>query len=136
MISREGTMCFNLDERALVQPLSLYFQAASAGGGHQEELGGENAPLRNRGDTGVASLLVQLAKADPSGDTIRSMQRWACEAILPEEVWLLLLATLSYRISYEVILSATVLGYIFSKSAAETHNSVFYNVICFEQRWG
>lgn len=56
------------------------------GEGQQEELGRENASLRNRGDTGVASLLVELAKADPSGDTIRSMQRWACEAILPEEV--------------------------------------------------
>lgn len=34
----------------------------------------------------MASLLVELAKADPSGATIRSMQRWACEAILPEQV--------------------------------------------------
>lgn len=43
-------------------------------------------PRRSRRNTGVASLLVALAKADPSGDTIQSMQRWACEALLPEKV--------------------------------------------------
>eukprot|EP00903_Cladosiphon_okamuranus_P013411 g12496.t1 len=68
-----------------------------AGGASQDrkarELSGEEAAAgvgggkeRSREDTGVAKLLVELAKADPSGDTIRSMQRWACEAILPEEM--------------------------------------------------
>ncbi|CAM9778016.1 unnamed protein product [Ectocarpus fasciculatus] len=70
--------------------------AAAAGRGEEEvmaggkENGGEAAATadggRSREDTGVASLLVELAKADPSGATIRSMQRWACEAILPEQV--------------------------------------------------
>lgn len=41
---------------------------------------------RSREDTGVASLLVALTKADPSGDTIRCMQHWAVEALLPEKV--------------------------------------------------
>ncbi|CAM9888561.1 unnamed protein product, partial [Ectocarpus sp. 8 AP-2014] len=77
--------------------------AAAAGRGEKEvmaggkESGGEVAATaaaaaaaasggRSREDTGVASLLVELAKADPSGATIRSMQRWACEAILPEQM--------------------------------------------------
>lgn len=37
-------------------------------------------------DARVTSLLVALARADPSGDTIRSLQRWAHEAIMPEQV--------------------------------------------------
>lgn len=52
--------------------------SASADQGHRNR--------RGREDTGVASLLVALASADPSGETIRSMQRWACEALLPEQV--------------------------------------------------
>lgn len=41
---------------------------------------------RGRASTGVAALVISLAKADPSGGTIQSMQRWACEAILPAQV--------------------------------------------------
>lgn len=53
--------------------------------GDEREARGGRA-TRGRGNTGVASLLVALAKADPSGETIRSMQRWACEALVPEQV--------------------------------------------------
>lgn len=42
--------------------------------------------LRDREDIGVASLLAALAEADPSGETIRCLQRWACDAVLLEEV--------------------------------------------------
>lgn len=42
--------------------------------------------LRGREDTGVASLLATIAEADPSGETIRCLQRWACDAVLLEEV--------------------------------------------------
>lgn len=61
------------------------------GGGGTDSVG----KVRGRGleDTGVASLLVALVKADPTGDTIRSMQRWACEAVLPEEVRSMVLLT-------------------------------------------
>lgn len=52
----------------------------------QGESGGREGRVRGHGDTGIASLLVALAKADPSGETIRSVQRWACEALLPEQV--------------------------------------------------
>lgn len=38
---------------------------------------------RGREKTGVATLLVVLAKADPSGGSIRALQRWAVEAVLP-----------------------------------------------------
>ncbi|CAM9187780.1 unnamed protein product [Scytosiphon promiscuus] len=41
---------------------------------------------RGRSNTGVASLLVALAKADPSGETIKSLMRWACEGLMPEQV--------------------------------------------------
>lgn len=41
---------------------------------------------RGREDTGVASLLVAIAEDDPLGETIRCLQRWACDAILLEEV--------------------------------------------------
>lgn len=54
--------------------------------GLQPAGGGAVNGARGRRDTGVATLLVALATADPSGDAIRSMQRWACEALLPEEV--------------------------------------------------
>ena len=50
------------------------------------ELGTGRVGSRGRGDTGVASLLVAMAKDDPSGETIRSMQRWACQALVPEQV--------------------------------------------------
>lgn len=53
-------------------------------GGEREARGG--GAVRGPGNTGVASLLVALARADPSGETIRSMQRWACEALVPEQV--------------------------------------------------
>ena len=58
------------------------------GGGGGGGAGGlsRGGRVRGRGDTGVASLLVALAKADPSGETIRSMQRWVCGALLPEQV--------------------------------------------------
>eukprot|EP00903_Cladosiphon_okamuranus_P006600 g6447.t1 len=42
--------------------------------------------VRGRKDTGVPSLLVALAKADPSGETIKSMMRWVCEGLMPEQV--------------------------------------------------
>lgn len=41
---------------------------------------------RVRKNTGVASLLVALAQADPSGETIKSMMRWAREGLMPEQV--------------------------------------------------
>lgn len=50
-----------------------------------------------REDTGVASLLVALGRADPSGDTIRSMQRWVIEAVTPEEADTLTGAVTAYH---------------------------------------
>ena len=79
-----------------VQPVSPSAPATAVGTGggvaEPEEAGlppaggGAVDGARGRRDTGVAALLVALATADPSGDAIRSMQRWACEALLPEEV--------------------------------------------------
>ena len=60
--------------------------AEGGGEGLKPAGGGFVGGARGRQDTGVAALLVALATADPSGDAIRSMQRWACEALLPEEV--------------------------------------------------
>ncbi|CAM9148932.1 unnamed protein product, partial [Discosporangium mesarthrocarpum] len=37
-------------------------------------------------ETGVASLLVWLAREDPSGENIRSLQKWVCEAFVSKEV--------------------------------------------------
>ncbi|CAM9947475.1 unnamed protein product, partial [Laminaria digitata] len=59
---------------------------ASGGDGGGSGSGDGGGRVRGREDTGVAPLLVALAEADPSGETIRSMQRWACEALLPEQV--------------------------------------------------
>eukprot|EP00752_Nemacystus_decipiens_P004033 g3692.t1 len=42
--------------------------------------------VRGRKSTGVASLLVALGKADPTGETIKSMMRWVCEGLMPEQV--------------------------------------------------
>ncbi|CAN0493121.1 unnamed protein product, partial [Ectocarpus sp. 8 AP-2014] len=47
---------------------------------------GSGRRKRGRDNTGVASLLVALAKADPSGETIKSMMRWAIEGLMPEQV--------------------------------------------------
>lgn len=46
---------------------------------------------RGRSNTGVAALLVALAKADPSGETIKSMMRWVCEGLMPEQVCTLII---------------------------------------------
>ncbi len=82
-------------EAAAVEEVEVAAGVGGEGAGELEGDGGEGSGdaaagvsrgLRGRENTGVASLLVELAKADPSGDTIRSMQRWACVAILPEEV--------------------------------------------------
>lgn len=57
--------------------------------GDEDEDGGRKRSKpreRGRGDTGVASLLVALAKADPTGETIKSMMRWVCEGLMPEQV--------------------------------------------------
>ncbi|CAM9888920.1 unnamed protein product [Ectocarpus sp. 6 AP-2014] len=47
---------------------------------------GSGRRKRGRDNTGVASLLVALAKADASGETIKSMMRWAIEGLMPEQV--------------------------------------------------
>lgn len=56
--------------------------------GGDEGAGGEGKRkgVRGRKSTGVASLLVALAKADPTGETIKSMMRWVCEGLMPEQV--------------------------------------------------
>ena len=42
--------------------------------------------VRGRRNTGIAALLVALARADPTGETIKSMMRWVCEGLMPELV--------------------------------------------------
>ena len=48
----------------------------------------QEGSVRSRENTGVASLLATLAAADPSGETIRCLQRWVCDAVLLDEVCL------------------------------------------------
>lgn len=56
------------------------------GGGKGGSGEGKRRKGRGRRDTGVASLLVALAEADPTGETIKSMMRWVCEGLMPEQV--------------------------------------------------
>lgn len=68
------------------QPRRRDEEVANLGGDNAVALG-LNERRRDRGrrreNTGVAALLVALAKADPSGDSIRALQRWVVEAVVP-----------------------------------------------------